>query len=176
MKKAPLVAALLAGVLNVNQQAEAVDFSAGIGYPFFLVPEVSITGSSGNHRLYANYKLGLDDGFALGIEQAIDNAGHNAVGVFAGAVGIYDDGEKDCNSADEQNASDVADAVGCAIASAMVEAFDDEAINGIGVSYSYNSNGLNNTGWRVRLELGYGKSDNSKEKSSGGAVVVSYQF
>ena len=54
--------------------------------------------------------------------------------------------------------------------------FDTETTNGVGVSYSYLFSGLNEGGWRVRFELGYGEGSNSNEKRADGGVSISYEF
>ena len=54
--------------------------------------------------------------------------------------------------------------------------FDDETLNGAGLSYSYYFNGINNPGWRLRLEAGYGKASHSKEERGAGGIIISYQF
>ena len=53
--------------------ANDISFSIGGGYPYFVIPEVSVASADLSQRWYGNYKIGLDDGFAVGFEQAISD-------------------------------------------------------------------------------------------------------
>ncbi|MFT4929102.1 MAG: hypothetical protein ACI8WB_005232 [Phenylobacterium sp.] len=149
--------------------ANDIDFSIGGGYPYIGVVEVSVAADEGQRRFYANYKLGWDDGFSAGFEQAIDDGNHHAFGVMVGALGI-----KDSDEGCENDVHD--DGIFCIFA----ELLDDRTTNGVGLSYSYNHRGLNNRGVRVRFELGYGKtSHRHRGEDSGrvdGGINVTYQF
>ncbi|REL32171.1 hypothetical protein [Thalassotalea euphylliae] len=165
--------ALLATHISVTSHAEDIDFSLGTGYPYLVIPEVSYSASGGQQRLYANYKLGLDDGFAIGFEHGLDSANQHAIGLLVGAIGAQDD-KRPCPNNDDENG--IAEGLASVIACSIVEIFDHETTNGIGLSYSYNHHGLNNSGFRIRFEAGYGEGVDSKEKRFDGAVVLSYQF
>jgi hypothetical protein len=172
LKNIVFIGGLLVGSTPLMNQAEEVSFSIGGGYPFFVVPEVSLASNEGEQRWFANYKMGLDDGFSIGFEQGIDDNKH-AVGVVAGALGVQDN-NRSCsnNDLDENIGSEVGNQIGCAIA----KAFNDKTTNGVGLSYSYNFNGLNNVGMRIRVEFGYGKASDSNEKRTDGGITISYQF
>ncbi|MGS0534883.1 hypothetical protein [Pseudoalteromonas sp. SaAl2] len=154
-----------------NSYANDVSFSIGGGYPYFVVPEVSLSTNEGNQRWYANYKIGLDDGFSIGVEHAISDNKKHAVGLVVGALGIQDN-EDECRTDDESLSGSIGSIFGCALS----EVFDEETTNGIGVSYSYLFRGLNEPGWRMRLDLGYGEGRDSNEKRPDAGITFSYQF
>ena len=59
-------------------------FLLGGGYPYLVIPEVSLSANDDTQRWYANYKLGLDDGFSAGFEQAVsDNKKHALARLWA---------------------------------------------------------------------------------------------
>jgi hypothetical protein len=120
----------------------------------------------------------VDDGFSLGFEQGYGNELNHAFGGLVGAVGIYK-GDDNCTATNSNNgdliefiSESFAQSLNCALSAA----FNDETLNGVGVSYSYYINGINKSGWYFRLEAGYGKASNSGEKRVTGGVVASYQF
>jgi len=156
----------------VANNAYSADFTLGVGAPFFVVPEVSIASEDEKKRWFVNYKMGLDDGFSLGYEQGIDSDSNHALGAFIGALGVQDK-----NSAcPNEKSGDLAENLGSAIGCTLLIVFDEETTNGLGLSYSYNFNGLNQSGMRLRFELGYGEGSISHEKRVDGGFVVSYQF
>jgi len=165
--------ALLMGFTPFYSQAKRVDFSIGGGYPFLVVPEISFASNDGDQRWFTNYKMGLDDGFSVGLDQRIGDDNKHAVGVIIGALGVRDD-KRPCNNGD--SVEDIGSAVGNVLGCAFAEAFDEETTNGVGLSYSYNFNGLNNKGIRIRFEFGYGKANDSKDKRTDGGITISYQF
>ena len=164
--------AILFGSLSVSNQAKSADFSLGGGLPYFVIPEVSFAANNGEKRWFANYKIGLDDGFSVGFEQGFGVDNKHALGIFVGALGVQDD-ERPCRY---EESNDLAENFGSALGCAIAEAFDEETTNGVGLSYSYNFQGLNHSGMRLRFELGYGEGSNSHEKRFDGGVVISYQF
>lgn len=165
----------LSGIITLcafSSHANDVNFSIGGGYPYFVIPEVSLSANEGTQRWYANYKLGLNDGFSLGFEHALTANKKHALGLVIGAIGIRDD-ERECVKTDDDSISgELGNIIGCAI----TDAFDYETTNGAGVSYSYLFRGLNEGGWRVRFELGYGEGSDSNEKRADGGISVSYEF
>lgn len=178
IKRLGILSTLFISALIPATQAKAVDLSIGGGYPFFVIPEMSIATDDAQRRWFANYKMGLDDGFSIGVEQGLDEKNTHAVGMMIGALGVRDD-KRPC-PAQNNNSGDVLEEIGNTFAHtlgcAIGEAFDDKSTDGIGVSYSYNFNGLNNAGMRIRVELGYGKASGSDEKRADGGIVFSYQF
>jgi len=157
--------------------AASVDFTLATGFPFVAVVEGSMPSDNNNRRWFANYKVGFNDGFSAGVEQVVGQGNTHAVGVVVGALGLKSK-KRACHNSGETNgdlASGVGEVVGqvfCAIGSA----FNYETTDGLGLSYSYHFNGLNNSGWRIRLEGGYGKGSSSDKKRSDGSVMISYQF
>jgi len=144
-------------------------FSMGTGFPYFGSAEVSMAAGGGDQRWFGHYKVGIDDdGFALGFEQALDNEKKHALGVMFGAIGLKNN-DSDCHSGDEEPNIG---ALGCFLGAA----FDWETVNGVGASYGYYFNGLNEAGWRVRLEAGYGKGSETDINYTSGNMIVSYQF
>lgn len=157
---------LIAGALLTPTQlslANELSFSLGAGYPFFVVPEVSLSNADNSQRWYINYKAGLDDGFTLGYEQAVFSSKHHALGAVVGAIGIRED-DTPCD-ADQSSVS-------CIVSNI----FDEESINGAALTYGYYFSGLNSSGWHVKFEAGYGEGSQSKEKRASASIRLSYQF
>jgi hypothetical protein len=172
-----LSALILAGAsLLIPSQANAapndVSFTLGTGFPYVGSLEASMPAFEGNQRWFANYKIGLDDGFSLGFEHALDDDKHHAIGVMYGALGIRND-DTDCPESEENT---VESFFGVIIGCSLAAAFDWETINGVGLSYSYNVSGLNNAGWRFRVEGGSGKGAVSDKTHSSASFIASYQF
>ncbi len=130
----------------------AVDFSIGGGYPFVLVPEVSIATNDDSQRWYINGKFGFEKGASIGFEQSFGSKGKHAAGLLLGLIGT-----------DQSDHTDN-------------DYWEKESTNGVALSYSYNFNGLNKAGMRVRIEYGYGKTDKSHTPHTDGSITVSYQF
>ncbi|MEP1447640.1 MAG: hypothetical protein ABJK37_16155 [Paraglaciecola sp.] len=160
----PLVIVLCA-VAGISRAEESYDFTLGTGFPFVFTPELSITTQDNSYRYYLNGKVGVANGASLGFEHSVSENRRHAIGAFAGTVGLYE-GES-CPESDS-----VAQGLACSIAKAL----DWEAIDGIGVSYSYNFQNMQGKGWKLRFEAGYGNGRNSGEKSSAGNVFIGYQF
>lgn len=155
-----------------DAQANDLSFTTGVGYPYFVTLEGSMAANNDQDRWYLNYNMGLDDGFALGFERGYGEGNNHAFGGFVGAVGMYN-GDDCVVDKDEDNIGALfGQTLGCALA----EAFDDETLNGAGLSYSYYFSSINQSGWRVRLQAGYGKASKSDEKRGAGTIMVSYQF
>lgn len=162
----PIRNILISGILLIPSQlsfANEVSFSLGAGYPFIVVPEVSVATKGNTQRWHINYKAGLDDGFTFGYEQAVFSSRHHALGGAVGAIGIRDDNTP-CD-ADQST-------VGCIVSNI----FDEETINGAAFTYGYYFKGLNLPGWHVKFEAGYGEGAQSKEKHASASIRVSYQF
>ena len=153
-------ALLLAG-LPTLAKAQDVTFTIGGGVPFFVVPEVSYAVADSQQRWFAQYKAGFEDGFAVGFEQGVGNNKH-AIGFLVGAIGISD-GDEPCTPSSS-------------LVCAFSGLFEFEITNGAGLSYSYYYDGLDNPGWRLRFEAGYGEGNKSGVKQAGGGFTVSYQF
>ncbi|ATD09916.1 MULTISPECIES: hypothetical protein [Pseudoalteromonas] len=157
------ISALLISTASV---ANSVDFSAGTGYPFFGQIELSLPQADSNSRWYGNYLIGLDDGFSVGYEKAVSDNNKHAIGVVLGALGARDAGPV-CE--DDDN-------ITCGIFEPIIDLFDSETTNGIGVSYSYYFTSINQPGWRVKLVAGYGESDRHNVDRADGSLIFSYQF
>lgn len=154
MRKSNIGLLVLVLMLPVNS-AFGVDFSIGGGWPFLVVPEISGSPLSSDSRLFANIKIGQDDGFSAGFEHSIGRSKRHALGIVAGSIGI-------------QNNND-----NCRCFRLLK---DRETTEGYGLTYSYNFSGLNENGMRLRLEVGQGEGSDSKEKRNDGSVILSYQF
>lgn len=157
---------LITGSLLTPSQwslANELSFSLGAGYPFFVVPEVSLSNTDNTQRWHINYKAGLDDGFTFGYEQAVFSSKHHAFGAAVGAIGIREE-----DSSCDANQSSVS-----CIVSII---FDEETINGAALTYGYYFSGLNLSGWHVKFEAGYGEGSRSKEKHTSASIRLSYQF
>ncbi|MBB1305353.1 hypothetical protein H5089_06815 [Pseudoalteromonas sp. SR45-1] len=162
---------LTLSIASCSTFANDVSFSIGGGYPYLVIPEVSLSANDDTQRWYANYKLGLDDGFSAGFEQAVSDNKKHAFGVLVGAIGARDT-DQECESSTNDVATDFANTLGCVIGGI----FDEETTNGIGLTYNYNFNGLNSAGFRLKLDVGYGKASDSNEKRADGGISVSYEF
>ncbi|MBH0058504.1 hypothetical protein I6F65_16240 [Pseudoalteromonas sp. SWXJZ94C] len=162
---------LTLSIASYSSAANEVSFSIGGGYPYLVIPEVSLSANDDTQRWYANYKLGLDDGFSAGFEQAVSDNKKHAFGALVGAIGARDTDQK-CESLTNDVATDFANTLGCVIGGI----FDEETTNGIGLTYSYSFNGLNSAGFRLELDVGYGKASDSNEKRADGGISVSYEF
>lgn len=153
---------------------DGMSFNLSSGAPFFLTPEVSYASKHSQTRYYGNLKLGLDDGASLGFETVISESNKHAVGAFIGTIGVHD-GEDDC--LDEQDdPNSLGEGLGQIIGCSLVDVFDWERVDGIGLTYSYNFNELNQSSWFVRLEAGYGKGAESDRDLSSGALLIGYRF
>lgn len=153
---------------------EGMSFSLSSGAPFFLNPEVSYSSKHSETRYYGNLKLGLDNGASLGFETSISESNQHALGAFIGSIGVHD-GEDDC--LDEQDdPNSLGEGLGQIIGCSLVDVFDWERVDGVGVTYSYNFNTLNQSSWFVRLEAGYGKGAESDRDLSSGALLIGYRF
>ncbi len=152
---------LLSALISPVSNAEGIDFSLGGGYPFYLTPEISYGTNENNYRWYANYKKGDLDGVSIGVERGYGAGNKHALGMLIGTIGL-----KDSNSYKIISAND---------GIVQVNNVNDKT-QGVGLSYSYNFNGLNNTGLRVRFVIGYGEGEKSNDKAVDGGVNISYQF
>lgn len=148
---------------SLHSTATAADFTLGSGYPFVIQAQVSQTFEQDNSRVYGNYKIGLDDGFAVGYEKGFDN---HSIGIMYGALGARD-ADRECESEGS---------VGGIIACPIIAIFDDETTNGFGVTYQYWFNGAFQDGWGIRLEAGYGKTSDTDLERADGNITISYQF
>lgn len=150
-------------MVSTHSQAEGVSLSIGGGYPFFVVPEVSYITKSNDERWYVNYKAGLDQGFSVGYEFSTSSDKRHALGFVLGTVGINQHSVP-C----EDTQSDI----NCIVANL----FDEETIQGLGLSYSYYFDELAVSGWHVKLEAGYGNGRVSDDNSTASSIRISYQF
>jgi|TARA_B110000090_G_C13313201_1_gene420465 hypothetical protein len=148
-------------------KAEGFDFSLGTGYPYLLVPEVSIKPEKSEIRWFANFKLGFGGpAISLGIEKPISENKKHSVGFLIGGIGQSDD-KTPCKQIYEGQ---------CLLAGGFSFDFDLENTNGVAAMYTYNSDGLNNSGWRYSIILGYGEGEDSGDSKTDGSVNISYQF
>jgi len=167
-----VLSASLLFIIVISNKATAVDFTLGGGIPFLVVPEVSLASEDEKQRWFINYKMGLDDGFSFGVEHGLGLDNKHAVGVLVGALGVKNNDDV-CK---DEKSDDIAENLGNAISCGLLIIFSEETTNGLGLSYSYNFNGLNQSGMRLRFELGYGEGSTSHEKRIDGGFVISYQF
>lgn len=159
---------LVSGLLLSSSVAAKSSWSAGLltGVPFYLTPEVSYQATNSDTRYYGSIKLGFDSGAAIGFERPFSANKKHAFGAFVGTLGIRD-GDDDCT-----HDGDIIDALACSIANV----FDYERVDGIGLSYSYNFNQLNESGWYTRFEIGHGKGEESERNLTSGSFFIGYQF
>jgi len=162
LKSIFLTLLLLSSTVQANN-SDNVHFSLGSGYPFFSVFEVSFPAMNNDQRWFANYKAGLDDGFSVGFEQQL-SGNHQTLGFTLGAIGA-----RDAVGCDENKGAG-------AIICPFVEIFDSETTNGAALNYSYYFSGINNSGAKIRFELGYGQSAQANVNRFDGGIIVSYQF
>ncbi|WP_417761565.1 hypothetical protein [Shewanella sp.] len=177
MRKILLATALLC-CSSAPVLAEGTHFSVTGGVPYVFIPEVSYSPNA-EQRWFAHYKLGLDDGFSAGFEQAASANNRHALGIFGGALGVKSGHRYVCeegNSSGEP--ADFDDELCSALARPFAEAFDHHTVNGVGLSYSYNRHGLSERGLRVRVEFGYGRIEDADFDKDGftGGFSVGYQF
>ena len=158
-----LTVASLLFLLTLPTEAKDIDFSLGGGYPFIVIPEVSMANKDKTQRWHANYKAGLDDGFSLGLEQSMSHNNKHSIGIVVGAVGI-------------RKESDRCVGQGINLDCILFDIFDEETINGLGLAYGYYFNRLNSTGWSIKVETGYGEGKESHEKHTSASLRISYQF
>lgn len=165
MKKIPPILAFLVLFTGTAHADKKLDFSLGAGFPF-AIAELSYIPDESDYRYYMNVKYSIESGAAIGVEHTILDDRKHAIGGLIGTIGLAKG-----NGCDEEPSS-IGEAIGCGI----VTAFDWEVINGIGVTYSYNFTGLQNNGWHIRFEGGYGKGSESTEKKWSSDILISYQF
>lgn len=177
MKKILIATVLLWGT-SATALAEGTHFTVTGGFPYVVIPEISYSPNA-DQRWFANYKLGLDDGFSAGFEQAISANNRHALGIFGGALGVKSGHRYVCNEGNQSGEPGNFDDELCsALARPFAEAFDHHTVNGVGLSYSYNRHGLSERGLRVRLEFGYGRIEDADFDKNGvtGGIAVGYQF
>jgi len=158
---------LLILVLGVSFSTNASDvkFSVGTGYPFVGILEVSVPAMNDDQRLFANFKAGLDYGFSVGFEQQLPG-NHQTMGFTLGAIG----------SRDATNCSDTTDTGTGEFICTLFEPLDSETTNGLGINYSYYFSGVHNSGFKIRIEGGYGQSSRANVNRFDGGIILSYQF
>ncbi|MCH1923627.1 hypothetical protein L9G74_04675 [Shewanella sp. C32] len=181
MKKVLLATALLC-FSSAPVLAEGTHYTVTGGIPYFVIPEISYSPNA-EQRWFANYKLGLDDGFSAGFEQAVSDNNRHALGIFGGALGVRRSHVVRCNNesqnGEQENIGDAFDELGCTLAVEVLETiYNNRTVNGVGLSYSYNRHGLSERGLRVRLEFGYGRIEDANFDKNGvtGGIAVGYQF
>lgn len=138
-------------------------FSIGAGYPFFIVPEVSLLTQDNRQKWTINYKAGLDDGFSLAYERSVTDNNRHTIGLVAGTIGIIDD-DNVCNELET--------AIACIIASA----FDEQSVDGVAASYSYYFNDMSSQGAYIKMEAGWGESRDTDESETVASIRIGYQF
>ncbi|NRA72694.1 MAG: hypothetical protein HRU24_16930 [Gammaproteobacteria bacterium] len=154
--------------------ANNIDFTLGSGLPYVAIVEASVASNNNTQRWFGNYKIGLDDGFSIGVEQAFGQGDNHAAGLIIGAFGVQTD-PRPCEKSSESTDSltnALTNALGCVISLG----FSEESTEGVALSYSYHFSGINQKGWKIRLEAGYGKGSRSGEKRGDGSFIVAYQF
>ncbi len=149
--------------------ANDVNFSVGTGFPYLVTVEGAYTVND-NSNLFLNYKIGLDDGFAFGYQHALENTNH-VIGTYVGAVGI-----KDSKCDDSTEATDYIELIASSFGCALQSAFGDETTQGIAAFYGYSFSGLNNPGWHLRFEAGYGNNKNRENNTGHFNFSARYQF
>ncbi|MGB3725835.1 MAG: hypothetical protein WA981_08720 [Glaciecola sp.] len=151
-------AALLCSAYGSVAQAQSndVSYSVATGWPFVLVPTISI--ENNNYEYYANYKVGVDDGFSIGAQRV---SGNHVYGTFIGALG-----------ARSSNYACEADAL---CDSFVIRFTDRKTTQGVGVSYEYRINS-NKQGWAIRLEAGYGEESRNNDRRADANIQAVYHF
>ncbi|MFT6529309.1 MAG: hypothetical protein ACJAZB_000952 [Psychrosphaera sp.] len=168
-KKYMRITLLLLLTLFQNQvSAKDFDLSLGFGTPYFLLTEVS-TVISDDYRAYVNFKMGLDNGVSIGLEKAVINDSH-LIGLFAGSVGTQ---APDCYENETYTDFDgaLSDVVKCAFG-----VIAQKTLNGVGVSYSYANNGINNSGFIIKFDLGTGTNSYTDGYQSSAGIALMYSF
>lgn len=158
-----LCTTLLCGLISFPASAsDSFNFQVATGFPFVSSVEASVPLQERNGRAYLNARLSIDAGAALGYEYALDPQQQHALGAVIGSIGIRG---KDCNQEDgfEQ--------VGCALTSLF-----RSRVDGVGVTYSFNNSGLNQRGFRARIEAGRGEHRSSGTQQWVANLVIGYQF
>lgn len=150
------LAILITSLTAAKCAASGVEYSVSGGWPFVVTPSISFIHE--DIEYYANYKIGLDDGFSLGFEKPFNQ---HVFGAFIGAVGArnarYECGERfACNLT-------------------RIAITDKKTTQGIGLSYEYRFANSRN-GWAMRLEAGYGKESTNDVKRIDGNLQIVYHF
>ncbi|GAA0299917.1 hypothetical protein GCM10009128_18630 [Psychrosphaera haliotis] len=166
--------------LSYTAQAKQNDwnFTLGSGYPYFATVGTNYE-LDDSSNIFVNYKIGLDDGFSIGYEKALENPNHS-VGGYIGAVGIKDNKCENIDTTANNNNDDFgtiigvafSDALGCALSAV----FGDETTQGAALFYGYSFNGLNQSGWKLRFEAGYGENKNREDNVGHLNFSARYQF
>jgi len=148
-----------------NLSAAKPSFSIGSGYPYF--GNVELAGGDNQNRYFLQAKVSLaETGYTLGWDHSVSDDNKQSLGVVIGSVGIKDN----TDNCSEQSSN--GDNPFCSLADIL----DDEDVRGVGLTYGYHFNGLNQSGFRVRLTLGYGESAQTHHKNTVGGVALQYQF
>lgn len=150
---------------SFSAKASEIKFSAGTGYPFVSVLEVSMPAMNDDQRFFANVKAGLDYGFSLGFEQQL-SGNNQTLGFTLGAIG----------SRDATHCSDTTNNSTSEFICSLFEVLDSETTNGVALNYSYYFSGVHNSGVKIRFEGGYGQSNRANVNRFDGGVILSYQF
>ncbi len=136
--------------------SKELNMSLGGGWPYALVPTVAI-----EHRgleFFANYKIGLDDGFTLGVEKQFE---HHTYGIFVGALGARKTREN------------------CDLDSTCppfrIALTDRKSTQGIGFSYEYRFSSTRQ-GWALRVEAGYGHESKTDANRFDGNLQLVHHF
>lgn len=170
MKNLTLKLAMAIAVFGSSSvSANDLNFSVGTGFPYFVTVEGAYTVNESSN-LFLNYKIGLDDGFAFGYEHSLDNTNH-VIGTYVGAVGIKDN-KCDDYPDNQDDIEIIASSFGCALRAA----FGNETTQGIAAFYGYSFSGLNNPGWHLRFEAGYGNNKNRDDNTGHFNFSARYQF
>jgi hypothetical protein len=157
-------AALMLVVLSSKTcLASDFKFSLGAGYPFFLVPGVSILAADQKQKWTFNYKAGLSDGFSLAYERSVSENDKHAAGIVIGTIGVIDDDE-------------VCDELDMAVACIVANIFDEESVDGLAVSYNYYFSDIASRGLFIKMEAGWGESRETNQSESVGSIRIGYQF
>ena len=180
MRYKNLLILALFSCLSYTTQATQDDwnFTLGSGYPYFATVGTNYE-LDDSSNIFVNYKIGLDDGFSVGYEKALKDP-RQSVGGYIGAVGIKDDkcDSIDTTAIDESNdlaviiSEPLSQTLGCALSIA----FGNETTQGVAVFYGYSFNGLNQPGWKLRLEAGYGENKNREDNVGHLNFSARYQF
>ena len=147
-----IVFAIISNVGNANE----VNFSLGGGWPYVVVPAVSIEHSG--FEFYANYKIGLDDGFSLGVEKQTNN---HSYGVFVGALGA-------------RKTRSICDA-DSTCPPFRIAITDRKTTQGLGLSYEYRFTS-SRQGWAIRAEAGYGHESKTDSNRFDGNIQLVHHF
>ncbi|BBN82408.1 hypothetical protein PA25_23930 [Pseudoalteromonas sp. A25] len=167
------ITSVYASSANANSSESTMGYSLGVGFPYVLNAEIGSYSDDGG--LYFQVGQSFDVGFTFGWERVVSDNDKHALGLVVGAVGIKaSNREAECEKDKDPSIGGI---LGCALGSAISQAFDEKSVYGLGVSYSYSfSRAYHESGWKMRAMAGYGEQRASKENEAAASIAFRYQF